>query len=180
MEMRQFIDNPFTALQSALKMRLSHHKQIKAAVFVGQTIYCIISNQSCIISSHTTVSAGVFYRYVAHTQEIGRSNFFSKMSMTRSFLWILIKWTFLSKVSQVVLSHSELRLNLAGMLTWLAQPSTTWDLQKWVQEQYRKTLSYLSAAWSRPFEHQGPPKYQNWPAKFKRSSECDTYISVQA
>jgi len=55
MEMRQIIDNPFTALQSVLKMRLSHHKQIKAAVFVGQTIYSIISNQSCIISSHTTV-----------------------------------------------------------------------------------------------------------------------------
>ena len=69
--------------------------------------------------------------------------------------------------------HSELRLNLAGMLTWLAQPSTTWDLQKWVQEQYRKTLSYLSAAWYRPFEHQGPQKYRNWPAKFKRSSEWD-------
>lgn len=43
MEMRQLIDNPFTALQSALKIRLSHHKQIKVAVFVGQTIYCIIS-----------------------------------------------------------------------------------------------------------------------------------------
>jgi len=55
MEIRQPVDNPFTALQSALKMRLIHHKQIKAAVFVGQTIYWIISNQSCIISSQTTV-----------------------------------------------------------------------------------------------------------------------------
>jgi len=42
MEMRQLIDNPFTALQSTLKMRLSQHKQIKAAVFVGQIVYCMI------------------------------------------------------------------------------------------------------------------------------------------
>ena len=55
MEMRQLFDNPFTALQSASKMRWSHHKQIQAATFVGQTTYCIISNQSCIISSQTTV-----------------------------------------------------------------------------------------------------------------------------
>ena len=37
-------------------MRLSRYKQIQAAAFVGQTIHCIISNQSCIISSQTTVS----------------------------------------------------------------------------------------------------------------------------
>ena len=55
MEMRQLIDSPLTALQSALKIRLRHHKQIKAAAFVGQTIYCIISNQSFIVSNHSTV-----------------------------------------------------------------------------------------------------------------------------
>ena len=43
--MRQLIDNHFTALQSALKMRLSHHKQIKAAVFVGQNIHFLIIGQ---------------------------------------------------------------------------------------------------------------------------------------
>jgi len=51
--MRQVIDHPFTALQSALKMRLIQHNQIKAAVFAGQTIYCIIQTtiQTNIVSS---------------------------------------------------------------------------------------------------------------------------------
>ena len=49
-EIEQLFDNPFTLSYFALKMSLSHHKQIKAAGFVHQYRYCLISSDWCIVS----------------------------------------------------------------------------------------------------------------------------------
>ena len=82
MEMRQLFDNPFTALQSALKMRWSHHKQIQAAAFVGQTIYCIISNQSCIISSQSTVRRSLILEVFVYRHTV---NFYSQLQLMKAW-----------------------------------------------------------------------------------------------
>ena len=51
----QLFDNAVTPSYLALKMSLSHHKQIKTAGFVDQDRYCLISSDWCIVSYVGTV-----------------------------------------------------------------------------------------------------------------------------
>ena len=68
--------------------------------------------------------------------------------------------------------HTELRLNLAGILTWARLAWTVWDLQSMFHILPLNSLPQISAARLRPFGYSFPPKSQNPPAKFKRRFLC--------